>query len=82
MASSRMFSAGRYNLEVIASKEYGSLRLINIHDRNGASAGHRQATWSTSHRVDELTALLPPDHGATQEQIDAIVAYALHPDGL
>ena len=79
MAISRMFCAGQYEMEVIASGEYGGLRLINIRDRNGAIAGNRQATWSTSHRVDELTALLPPDHGATKEQIEAIVAFALKP---
>jgi len=81
MAISRMFPAGQYDMEVIASNEYGGLRLINIRDHKGAIAGNTQATWSTSHRVDELTALLPPDHGATREQLEAIVAFALKPAG-
>jgi hypothetical protein len=79
MSTSRMFWAGQYRMEVIASPDYNGLRLISIKDRNGALAGNPQATWSTSHKVDELTALLPPDHGATREQIDAIVSFALKP---
>lgn len=79
MSTSKMFCAGQYRMEVVASPGYGGLRLINIRDRNGALAGNPQATWSTSHKVDELTSLLPPDHGATREQIEAIVSFALRP---
>jgi hypothetical protein len=79
MATSREFSAGKYKLEIISSAEYGGLRLITIRDGQGAIAGNPKATWSTSHKVDELTALLPPDHGASGEQIEAIVAFALKP---
>lgn len=80
-AKSRFFGAGQYRVEIIASAEVRDWRLINVRDRNGSLVGDLHATWSTAQSADELIALLPAEHGATQDQLAAIVAFARDPSG-